>query len=64
MLNARLADDHLCRKLLFTRLSQVFSAMMSFLCGPFSNDMLWRRSRTELSQFLRVFLPILQYWDT
>ena len=30
-----------------------------FLCGPFSHEMSWMRSETELSQFLRVFLPTL-----
>ena len=55
MLNVRLASDHLYGKLLFTWLSLVLSLMVSF----FSHDMSWMRSGTELSQFLRVFLPTL-----
>ena len=27
-----------------------------FLCCPFSNEMFWMKSWTELGQFLRVFL--------
>ena len=30
-----------------------------FLCCPFSHEMSWMKFRTELSQFLRVFLPYL-----
>ena len=30
-----------------------------FLCCPFSHEVSWMRSWTELSQFLRVFLPTL-----
>ena len=30
-----------------------------FLCCPFSHEMSWMRSGTQLSQFLRVFLPTL-----
>ena len=30
-----------------------------FLCFSFSLEMSWMRSGTELSQFLRVFLPTL-----
>ena len=32
-----------------------------FLCCPFSHEMSSMRSGTELSQFLRVFLPILAF---
>ena len=60
MLNVRLAGDHLYGKLLFTWLSLVMSLMVSF-CAVFSNEMSWVRSGTELSQFLRVFLPTLLY---
>ena len=28
-----------------------------FFCCPFSHEMSWMKSGTELSQFLRVFLP-------
>ena len=30
-----------------------------FLCCPFTYEISWMRSWTELSQFLRFFLPIL-----
>ena len=56
MLNVRQAGDHLYEKLLFTWLSLVMSLMVSF-CAVLSHEMSWMRSRTELSQFLRVFLP-------
>ena len=32
-----------------------------FLCCPFSHEMSWMRSGTELGQFLRVFLPSLEH---
>ena len=61
MLNARLAGDHQYRKLLFTWLSRVMSSMLSFVLS-FSHEMSrMRLSRTDLSQFLRVFLPTLLY---
>ena len=34
----------------------------AFLCCPFSHEMSWIRSGTELSQFLRVFLPTRVKW--
>ena len=58
MLNVRLAGDHLNGKFLFTWLSLVMSLMVSFLLS-FSHEMSWMRSGTELSQFLKVFLPTL-----
>ena len=59
MLNIRLAGDHQYGKLLFTWLTLVMSLMVSF-CAVFSHEMSWVRSGTELSQFLRVFLPTLK----
>ena len=59
MLNVRLAGDHLYGNWLFTRLLLVITLMVSFLCCPFSHEMPWMRSGTELSQFLRVFIPTL-----
>ena len=32
-----------------------------FLCSPFSHQMPWMRSGTDLSLFLRVFMPTLIY---
>ena len=56
MLNIRLAGDHQYGKLLFTWLSLVMSLMVSFCAAM---RCLGMRSGTELSQFLRVFLPTL-----
>ena len=53
MLNVGLAGDHQYGKLLFTWLSLVMSLMLSF-CAV---EMSWVISGTELSHFLRVFLP-------
>ena len=36
-------------------LSLVMFLVVSFLCCPFSHEMSWMRSGTELSQFLRNF---------
>ena len=58
MLNIRLAGDHQYGKLLFTWLSLVISLMVSF-CAVFFHDMSWMKSGTELSLFLRVFLPTI-----
>ena len=58
MLNVRLDGDHQYGKLLFTCLSLVMSLMVSFCAVFLPRDVLdeiW----TELSQFLRVFLPTL-----
>ena len=58
MLSVRLAVDHQYGKLLLTWLSLVMSLMGPF-CSVFSLEMSWMRSGTELSTFLRVFLPTL-----
>ena len=58
MLNVRLAGGHLYGKQLFTWLSLV-SLMVSFCAVLFSHFMSWMRSETDLSQFLRDFLPTL-----
>ena len=34
---------------------------VSVLFYPFSHEMSWMRSGTDLSQFLKIFLPILSY---
>ena len=57
MFSNRLAGDNLFGKWLFTWLSVVLT-LMSYLCYFFP-EMSLERSGTELSQFLRVFLPIL-----
>ena len=57
MFNVRLAGDHLSGKWLFTWLSLVMSLLVSYLWCPFPHEMSWMRSGTELSQFLRIFLP-------
>ena len=55
-----LAGDNLYGKLLFTWLSLVMSSLMvSSLCCPFSHEISWMRSGTELSQFLRICLLFL-----
>ena len=59
MFNARLAGDHLYGKRLFTWLSLVVSLIVSCFVLSFSHEMSWKRSGTELSQFLRIFLPPL-----
>ena len=56
MLNVRLAGDHQYWKLLITWLSLVMSLVVYFMLS-FSHEMSWMRSGTELSQFLKVFLP-------
>ena len=58
MLNVRLTSDNQFGKLLFTWLSLVMSSMVSF-CALFFPGEYWMRSGSELSQFLRVFLPTL-----
>ena len=59
MFNVRLAGDHLYGKLLFTYLTLVMSFIQFyFVLSFFPRDVLdeiW----AELSQFLRIFLPIL-----
>ena len=60
MFNVRLAGEHLYGRWLFTWLSLVMSLMMYFLCSPFSDEMSWMRSWTEIGQFLRIFLPTLR----
>ena len=60
MVNVRLAGDHQYGKLRFTWLSLVMSLMVSFCVLSFSHEMSWMRSGTELSQFLWVFIPILE----
>ena len=55
MLNVRLATDHLYGKLLFFWLTLVMSMMVSFVLS-FSR-VTWMGSGTQLSQFLKVFLP-------
>ena len=57
MFKVRLAGDHLYRKWLFTRLSLVISLMVSYFVLSFSYELSWMGSGTELSQFLRIFLP-------
>ena len=37
----------------------MMSLMVLILCCPFSHQMSWMRSGTELSQFLRLFPPTL-----
>ena len=61
MLIVRLVGVHLFSKKLFTWLSLVMSLMASFCAVLFSYEMSWMKSRTLLSQFLRVFLPTLTY---
>ena len=58
--NVRLANDHQYEKLMITWLSLVMSLMVYFVLS-FSHEMSWIRSRTELSQFLRVFLPTKEH---
>ena len=60
MLNVRPAADHKYGKLLFTWLSLVMSLGVSF-CAVFFAEISWMRSGTELSQFLRVFLPTSEF---
>ena len=59
MFNVRLAVDQLYGKSLFTWLSLLMSLMVSYFVLSFSHEMSWMRSGTELSQFLRLFLPPL-----
>ena len=57
MFNVRLAGDHLYGKSLYTWMSLVMSLMVSYFVLPFSHELSWMRSGTELNQFLRIFLP-------
>ena len=57
MFNVWVAGDHLYGKWLFTRLSLVMSLMVSYFVLFFFHEMSWMRPGTELSQFLRMFLP-------
>ena len=57
MLNVRLAGDYQYGKLLFTWLSLVMS-----VCAVFSYEISLMRSGTEVSRFLRFFLPKLYLW--
>ena len=59
MLNVRLASDHLYGKLLFHLAVAGDLHDGAFLCCPFSHEMSWMRFGTQLSQFLRVFMPTL-----
>ena len=59
MFSVRLAGDHLYGKWPFTWLSLVVSLMMSYSVLSFSYKMSWMRPGTEMSQFLRIFLPTL-----
>ena len=60
MFNVRLAGDDMYGKWLFTWLSLVISLTVSyFVHSFFSHEMSWMRSGTELTQFLRIFLPTL-----
>ena len=59
MFGVRLAGDHLCAQWMFTWLSLVISLMLPFLCCPFSHEISWMRSGTELSEFLRIFCLLL-----
>ena len=62
MFNVRLAAGHLYGKWLFTWLSLVISLRVSnFVLSFFSHEMSWVRSGTELSLFLRIFLPTLPH---
>ena len=54
MFNVRLTGDHLYGKLLFTWLSLVTS-LMSVLCCPFTNEMSWMISGTELPRAALLF---------
>ena len=54
MFNVRLTGDHLYGKLLFTWLSLVTS-LMSVLCCPFTHEMSWMRSGTELPRAALLF---------
>ena len=55
MFNIRLSDDHLYGKCFFY-LAVACDAFDDFfiLCCPFSHEMSWMRSGTELSHFLRI----------
>ena len=58
MLNVRLAYDH--RLEIFVHLVVAGNVFVGvFLCYPFSHEMSWVRSKTELDQLLRVCLLIL-----
>ena len=39
------------------RLGERFKEKKRFFCAVFFHEMSWMRSGTELSQFLKVFLP-------
>ena len=55
MFNARLAGDDPVLRL------PGMSSMLSFV-PLFSHEICWLRSGTELSQFLRIFLPAFPRW--
>ena len=59
MFYVSLAGDHLYWKRVFNWLSLLMSFILSYFCCHFFHEMSWMRSGTELSQFLRVFLPTL-----
>ena len=56
MFKVRLPGDHLNEKWLFTWLSLVMPLVLSSFLLPFSLEMSWMISMTELSQFLEIFL--------
>ena len=58
MINVRLADDYLSRKkaVHLPLTGDVFDIVLLFCC-PFSHEMNWMRSGTELFQLLRICLP-------
>ena len=58
MLSIRLAGDNQYWNLLFAWLSLVMSLLVSYAVFV-SHEMSWMRSGTELSQFLRIYLPTL-----
>ena len=51
MFKVRLPGDHLYGNWLFTFLSLVMPLVVSCFCCPFSHEMSWMRSGTELSKF-------------
>ena len=54
MLNVGLAGDH---QYGLAVTGDVFDGI--FLCCLISHEIFWMRSRSELSQFLRIFLPTI-----
>ena len=62
MFNVRLAGDHLPVWEMAVHLSvagDAFDGVFFFVCCLFSDEVSQMRSGTELSQFLRIFLPTL-----